>query len=216
MQGIIYKATNIINGKSYIGRTMRSLEERKRCHLCASKNSNNYKAVFYKAIRKYGFNSFNWEIIETCLSYEDLELAEEWYIRLHNTFIPGGYNMSCGGGSNKGWKMPKESRLKIRNARLGTKQPDSVRFKISQSNFKSQSKVDRNGCNNPMYGRKGESSPTAKNFIVTYPDGKEERVKGIKEFSRLNDLDSSAMVKCAKGKYKTHKGYRCRYLKEGL
>lgn len=48
---LIYKATNKINGKIYIGQTHKSLEERKMCHKHDSKNIDTY---FYRAIRKYG------------------------------------------------------------------------------------------------------------------------------------------------------------------
>ena len=209
--GIIYKATNIVDGKSYIGRTVRTLRERKNCHLCASKNKDYYKAVFYNAIRKYGFDSLKWEILENCVDSYSLSMAEEWYIRYFGTMVPFGYNMSFGGGSNKGWKMSKESRLKIKQARLGTKQPLSVRRKISKSNLKIQHLIDRNGNKNGMYGRKGINSPTAKKYVITFPDGREKTIVGIKEFSRIEGLDSSSMVKCAKGKCGSHKGYRCKY-----
>jgi len=209
--GIVYKATNIVDGKSYIGRTVRTLRERKNCHLSASKNKDYYKAVFYNAIRKHEFENFVWQILECCDDSCSLSMAEEWYIRYFRTKVPYGYNMSFGGGSNKGWKMPEESRLKIKQARFGTKQPLLVRRKISESNLKVQYLVDRNGNRNGMYGKRGNNSPTAKKYVVTFPDGREECIVGIRDFSRKEGLDSSSLVKCAKGKYGSHKGYRCRY-----
>jgi len=60
--GIIYKVTNLINNKIYIGQTTGSLEKRKIKHIsCAKLNSNIY---FHKALNKYGIGSFDWEILE--------------------------------------------------------------------------------------------------------------------------------------------------------
>lgn len=60
---IIYKCTNIINDKIYIGKTSKTLEWRMKIH----KQSSSYDdSLFYRAIRKYGFEKFKWEIIKTC------------------------------------------------------------------------------------------------------------------------------------------------------
>lgn len=58
---IIYKATNILNGKSYIGLTTRDLNERKLEHLRHTYTENTY---FHKAINKYGKENFIWEVID--------------------------------------------------------------------------------------------------------------------------------------------------------
>ena len=58
---LIYKATNIINNKSYIGLTTRTLQERKLEHLRHTKTENTY---FHRAINEYGKDNFLWEIID--------------------------------------------------------------------------------------------------------------------------------------------------------
>ena len=55
--GCIYRATNTVNGKMYIGKTKNTLEERRVGHLTAS---NKRKSVFQKALKKYGKDSFEW------------------------------------------------------------------------------------------------------------------------------------------------------------
>ena len=61
----IYKVTNKLNGKCYIGKTIYNLEERKKGHLKV-RYTRNYP--FYNAINKYGLESFIWETIYICIS----------------------------------------------------------------------------------------------------------------------------------------------------
>jgi group I intron endonuclease len=61
MFGIIYKVTNLTNGKVYIGQTVRTLHQRKNSHIRDLKK--NMDIVFHHALRKYGIDNFNWEII---------------------------------------------------------------------------------------------------------------------------------------------------------
>ena len=58
---IIYKVTNKINNKNYIGITSNPIDVRKRQH---KYNSKNPKYIFHKAILKYGWENFIWEILE--------------------------------------------------------------------------------------------------------------------------------------------------------
>jgi len=57
---IIYKCENKISGKVYIGQSVKSLEDRKEQHI---KKSNSPKSKFHKALKSYGVDNFNWEII---------------------------------------------------------------------------------------------------------------------------------------------------------
>ena len=67
---IIYKITNKINGKVYIGQTIRSLEIRKRGHIqCAEQGMNRH---LYNAMRKYGIENFEFE--EMCKANSKSEL----------------------------------------------------------------------------------------------------------------------------------------------
>lgn len=87
--GIIYKVTNIINGKVYIGRTVQGLYRRKWSHESkARKHGNNM--VFTKALRKYGTENFIWEQIEQCYDKEELNEMEFHYIKQYDSFGRGG------------------------------------------------------------------------------------------------------------------------------
>lgn len=97
INGIIYKATNILNNKIYIGMTTQSLKDRMYGHFWSSVNSDkNYH--FLNAIRKYGWENFSWDIVEEGLyeSIEELREKEVYWISLFDSFISG-YNSTIGG-----------------------------------------------------------------------------------------------------------------------
>ena len=71
MYGIIYKVTNLQNGKVYIGQTIRTLNQRRTQHIYDARNSCSF--YFHNAIRKYGEDSFVWEQIDSAETAEELE-----------------------------------------------------------------------------------------------------------------------------------------------
>lgn len=97
----IYKITNKINNKIYIGLTTCSLKYRWSKHLTESRNINNTKPL-YQAIRKYGENNFCIEILETTEDFQYLGELERKYIKLYNSQNPSfGYNITAGGEKNQ-------------------------------------------------------------------------------------------------------------------
>ena len=93
--GYIYKATNKINGKSYIGKTI-NFKSRKAGHLqCAKKN---VSGLFYNAIRKYGQQNFEWTILFKDYCHPNkLNELEKFFIAYYETFGKNGYNLTFGG-----------------------------------------------------------------------------------------------------------------------
>ena len=94
MKGIIYKITNKVNGKSYIGQTRYTIEFRWRQH--QHKKDNTY---FHNAIHKYGIENFSIEVLEEC-DVKDLNSREIFYIAKYDTFN-NGYNLTVGGDGNR-------------------------------------------------------------------------------------------------------------------
>lgn len=96
MEGIIYKYTNIINGKSYIGQT---IDEKSR--IKKHKNSKD-NLPFHCAIRKYGWENFKYEVLVRIESEDKLTISlllddlEIYYISKYNT-LEEGYNLTSGG-----------------------------------------------------------------------------------------------------------------------
>ena len=100
---IIYKATNKVNGKSYVGKTRFSLQHRQAGH----KKSSEYegpkkKSHFHKAIAKWGWENFAWEILEKVENESMLDEREKFFIAEHKTFVAG-YNQTHGGEGQSGW-----------------------------------------------------------------------------------------------------------------
>jgi len=104
MKYTIYKITNKINNKSYIGFTRKKIEKRFKEHLYEShnENSNGYNYLLHKAIRKYGDNNF--DIIELFKSWDKnycLNEMENYFINEYRTFVGFedcfGYNQTLGG-----------------------------------------------------------------------------------------------------------------------
>lgn len=94
---IIYKATNIKNGKVYIGQTTRDFESYIKEHISKALRAESSTRYFHRAIRKHGPSSFIWEIIHKCETTDELNEAEERYISEYKSWGRGGYNMNPGG-----------------------------------------------------------------------------------------------------------------------
>lgn len=93
MFGVIYKITNLLNGKCYIGQTIaKNPILRWRAHCSKKVNS-----AIHLAIVKYGKNNFKFEIIEQNKTIEELNLLEQFYIKKYDTMSPNGYNLDIGG-----------------------------------------------------------------------------------------------------------------------
>lgn len=106
----IYKFTNKITGKCYVGQT-NNIEKRKRGHKSESfnPNANGYNLPFHCAIRKYGWENFDFEVIEEIddsLGREYLDEREIYFIDLfQSTIDKNGYNIALGGNGCNGRKL---------------------------------------------------------------------------------------------------------------
>lgn len=116
----IYKITNKISGKCYIGQAV-DIRSRLVDHVWGSKNRKN---VLYKAINKYGIENFDCRVLIIINTFgktqdeikKELNYQECFYIDLYNSYN-NGYNMTPGGDSGRlGMKHTKETIEKIRKA----------------------------------------------------------------------------------------------------
>ena len=111
--GIIYCYKNKVNGKCYIGQTVNEAK-RKRDHKTAAMRSEIKGSIFHSAIRKYGYNSFEYTVLHSGKTKEELNVLEQVEIEKHNTLTPFGYNLKTGGKQRV--KLSNESIAKMRKS----------------------------------------------------------------------------------------------------
>ena len=97
--GFVYKLTNTVNGKGYVGLSMCVFKKRMQGHkskALSGKLEMGCRALNH-AIRKYGWDAFTKEIIVHRVAKAMLGQVEREMIALHETIAPKGYNLSIGG-----------------------------------------------------------------------------------------------------------------------
>lgn len=102
----IYKITNNINGKVYVGQS-NDIHRRWNQHSSEYEQNRWSDKPLYKAFSKYGLQNFTFSILEEC-SLEDLDKREEYWIKKLNSLVHhNGYNIRSGGEGNSGENHPR-------------------------------------------------------------------------------------------------------------
>ncbi len=114
---LVYRATNLRNGKIYIGRTVkRNVLARWRQHLSSAKDGTLH---LHNAIRKYGPDAFKIEVLHLAQTLVELNAMETFFIVLHQSHREeNGYNLTLGG---EGVVANDVTRAKISGSKLGKK-----------------------------------------------------------------------------------------------
>jgi group I intron endonuclease len=141
---IVYKIENKLNGKQYIGQTIRALKERWIEHC---KKTSDCSAIA-NAIQKYGKENFSIDILYTTNSVDMLNRKEQEFIKKFNTLRPKGYNLTTGGlnfiRSEETKRKLSERQKGDKNHMFGKKASSRTRRKMSISHF---------GERNHFYGK---------------------------------------------------------------
>ena len=167
MKGIIYIATNKINGKQYVGQTIKSLNQRKYKHEYDAVNRPKDTCAFHLALVKYGNTAFEWN--EACAVYgkskkeviSKLNKLEIFMIQELETIADygKGYNCDFGGNSTPKSEITKK---RLSEAHKGKKLTDAHKKKIAENTKKALNKPETKlkmceamtGENNPFFGKK--------------------------------------------------------------
>ncbi len=240
--GVIYKITNTINGKIYIGQTIQSLKARKRDH--RNKVTRLSNLYLYRAFNKYGFESFEWEVLDQAESKHELDEKERFYIKqFRATHRKYGYNMTFGG---EGGIQTEEVRQRIGASNKGRIKSESERKKLSKSLKgkymgekaswwgRKHTDVEKRkmseaqlGSKNHMYGKKASKETRLKKSIaiqgekhwnhkrVINLDTGEVFISAI-AVRENTGIDNSLIGKCCKGLRKSAGGFHWAYYSDSL
>lgn len=197
----IYKVTNKINGKVYIGQTVKSVLNRWKSHLSDSKRRD---FVFYRAIRKYGSDNFKIEEIDGANSISELNYKEYLYIYKFNTLAPNGYNSTTGG---KNFKMTQEIKDKISKANKNKPKSKEHCVNLSKSHIGNKaSEESKNKMTVSMTNNVFLSKPIVRNDGMEFPS--------IAECARQTDTSTGNICMVLNGDRLTANGYHFKRLED--
>ena len=178
----VYKHTNKLNGKVYIGITGQDVERRWR------HNGSGYRKclLFYRAIEKHGWDNFQHDILYDGLTKEEAEILEQKLIEEYKSNDPSaGYNIANGGNANsvseetkkKISETLKRNYIKENHHNYGKKFSDEFRKKLSDAHKGKISKEEHPNYGNKMsYEQRNKISKTLKEKNIA--PSKETRKKG--------------------------------------
>ena len=212
--GYIYKITNKLNNKYYIGQTMGDLNKRWYSHKKISSNCIYLKRAF----NKYGVDNFNFELICICFD-NDLNKYEIEYMDKYNSIVPNGYNLRHGGNNgirhqltkdkisnslkeyytineskSKGMKHTEETKQNWSKMRTGKKQiPTEKRKKQAKRQMRKVIQLDLNDNILNEYESCTEAA-TQNNVTIAgismVCNNKRIQIKGFKYKYVIDDLDN--------------------------
>lgn len=207
MYGFIYLTINKINGKKYIGMCKNTHEK---FYLGSGK-------ILKESIKKYGKENFERIILQECETFEELSLAEEYWIKKYNAVEDENfYNLTSGGfGGNSDYlkeywstftseerkicrNWSKRSMLGKNNPMFGKKHTEETKKLIGSKS------VNRN-WNKPNFHK--EKNPRAKKVLIEI-DGEKKEYECLKTFSEEYKKLSYSMLKYLAQKQKFSKKHK--------
>ena len=211
--GYIYKITNKIDNKTYVGQTIQDVEARWKDHLKKGSNCRYLKS----AINKYGIDNFEFKLV--CITFDNqLDDMEIKYIEQYNSLVPNGYNLRMGGNSGR---HNAETKQKISETLKKRYDNDVIRSKCPKPQLgKPHSEITKKKISEANKGRIISQESINKGIIT-------RRIYKTIQFdiygNRLNSFDSCKeaaeyigislghICKCCNGKIQSAKGFVWKY-----
>lgn len=231
---IVYKITNIINNKVYIGQTIQKLEARWKKH-CGKHNG---CLAISSAIKKYGKENFIIQQLDTAETMDQLNEKEIYWIAFYNsTNNKIGYNLTFGGknakrteetckrigDSKRGIKPSEETRKKLREARACRVFSEETKKKISDSKIGKKRSPEyckkmldkkyrhSNEIKTKMSQIALEKSIYSKSIIVIDSNNNEFKFKNVESAAIALNLKKYSIGCVLSGNRKTLYGFKFKY-----
>ena len=201
----IYKITNNVNGKIYIGKTNRSIEERFKEHCKDYLRRDFEKRPLYSAMRKYGVENFSIELVEETNIPEE---RERYWIEYYGSF-KNGYNATLGGDGKSyiDYDLVVATYLELQNQLKVAKKlnisVDTVATALKVKNINSLNKTE---VVRLVMGKIINQYDLKGNYIQSFPSARAAAVALGKATATSNGSVSHITDVC-KGKRKTAYGY---------
>jgi len=145
---VIYKITNIVNGKIYIG-SAKNYWNRMWTHISRLRNKTHYNQYLINSWHKYGEENFKFEILETVDNIKNLLDREQYYLDLFKPYdIKIGYNINIKASSTLGYKHTDEAKKAMSLSKKGKPQSEEHKKKVQEWRKN----------NHPMKGKKGKDN----------------------------------------------------------
>lgn len=210
----VYQTKNLINGKTYIGVHSTDILNDGYIGCGIFSNSDARKnLLFHKAVKKYGYASFERHILSFYDTYQEALEEEKYLVNKKWVRLNSNYNAAIGGAGNTvEWmdeKRKNEWKSKISESiKIWLKNGGYEKVKISSP--KNARKMF--GDKNPMFNTR---NPSVQRSVIQY----DKEMNFIKKFDNLTDAAKevgafiSSITFCCKGRYSSCKGYIFRYEK---
>ena len=169
----IYKITNTVNNKKYIGFTSRKPQQRWMEHVSRSRYDKKYSSAIHSTLRKYGVDTFTFEVIYVSWDRDYcVKIIEPLLIKEYDTYN-NGYNLSSGG------ELIEVNAIvgaKISKSKMGHSVSKQTRDKLSEFNRRT--------------------------YLIKFPSGSEQIIDNLKEFCKQNNISYTYALKVANKKRK--------------
>lgn len=209
----VYKISNSINSKVYIGVTRRPMRTRWKCHIGDARRGSKFH--FHRAINKYGSEFFQIEILLSGMTSTEAAEAEVRLIHENDSYR-NGYNETRGGNIVEWFEnATPEERAAITSRRrdgflryLAERSEKEIQAHRNRTiaQWKNQNPVDRQAMSKKMASRK------AKRYRVTSPEGHVTEVLNLKAFCLEMNLNQGHMAGVANGRLRAYRGWKAEHL----
>lgn len=203
----IYKITNQVNGKVYIGKTLQDIHKRWNEHCKDSKRTDFTNRPLYKAFNKYGIENFTIEELEQC-SERIASERECFWIEQYGSF-KNGYNATIGGDGKRYadydliYKLWQKGYNIKEIHQITNYDSTTIRTALNENNISSQQRIERGRCS--IYKPVAMIDKNTNKILKVFSSKTEA-------FKFLNKQSSGHIDAICKGKRKTAYGYKWKEL----